>query len=209
MMQPRPDDVPAAIPAGGARRDTSTTALALAVMVLGGFVLYEAATGPGNPGYATIGPGAFPALVGTALLANGVALLWHGVNGRWRIAWFEQAAHPAHPRGGGDPEREPQRDPSELLGPRLRGDERIKPLINVLLVAAALVLDVVLMAPLGFIVASATMFALVATAFGRRRLILDAAIGLAFAGSVYLVFVHALGLYLPVGWLWENLPWMS
>ena len=78
-----------------------------------------------------------------------------------------------------------------------------------LLVAAALVLDVVLMPPLGFVVASAVLFACVAAAFGSRRFVLDAALGLAFAGAIYVVFVHGLGLHLPAGSVWESLPWRS
>jgi putative tricarboxylic transport membrane protein len=63
------------------------------------------------------------------------------------------------------------------------------------------------MPPLGFIIASALMFMLVARAFGSRRIVVDAALGLAFAGTIDVVFVHGLGLYLPPGSVWENPPW--
>lgn len=63
------------------------------------------------------------------------------------------------------------------------------------------------MPPLGFVAASAGMFTLVAAAFGSRRFLRDAALGLVFATVIYLVFVHGLGLHLPVGGLWENIPW--
>jgi putative tricarboxylic transport membrane protein len=190
--------------------------LALAVVAAGVFVMFEAVTGPGNPGYAEVGPGVIPGVIGGVLSLAGLALLVQAVRGQWQVVWFERFpiletpdASSAHPRGSGNPEAAP----SELtaLGPRLRGDERIsrEPLRNVLLIAAALLLDVVLLAPLGFIVASAVLFALVATAFGSRRIVLDAALGLAFSGAIYFVFVYGLGLSLPVGSVWGSLPWTS
>ena len=53
----------------------------------------------------------------------------------------------------------------------------------------------------GFVPTAALLFAAVATAFGRRRPLIDLAIGLALALSVYLVFTRLLGLSLPAGWL--------
>ena len=79
------------------------------------------------------------------------------------------------------------------------------PLRNVLLVAAALTLNVLLFAPLGFIAASAVLFTCVSAAFGSRRFVLDAIIGIAFAAAIYVIFVHGLGLSLPAGDLWGML----
>ncbi len=67
------------------------------------------------------------------------------------------------------------------------------------LVIAAVVLEAALIAPLGFIAASALAFTLVARAFGSRRLAIDAAIGLALAAMVYLGFARGLGVTLPSG----------
>ena len=67
------------------------------------------------------------------------------------------------------------------------------------LVIAAVVLEAVLIAPLGFIAASAVAFTLVARAFGSRRIAIDAAIGLALAAVVYLGFARGLGVTLPPG----------
>jgi putative tricarboxylic transport membrane protein len=53
--------------------------------------------------------------------------------------------------------------------------------------------------PLGFPLAGATLFALVARGFASRRPLLDFAIGLALAGAAYLVFAKGLGLALPAG----------
>jgi len=100
-----------------------------------------------------------------------------------------------------------------LLG-SLRGQWRIAwvehdasatPMRNVLLVAAALALNVLLFAPLGFIAASAVLFACVSAAFGSRRFVLDAIIGVGFAAAIYIIFVHGLGLRLPAGDLWRAL----
>jgi putative tricarboxylic transport membrane protein len=156
--------------------------LAVAVVALGIYVSYEGATGPDNPGYAQVGPGAFPIAVGIALAIAGLALLAQGMHGRWRVAWIERDAQASN----------------RLLPAPLR---------NVLLVAAALILDVMLMPPLGFVAASAVMFTLVAAAFGSQRFMRDAALGLAFAAAIHLVFVQGLGLHLPVGSLWEDILW--
>ena len=164
------------------RRCASALALALAIIAAGGFVIFEAVTGPGNPGYAEVGPGVIPGIVGGTLSFVGLALLVQAVRGQWQVVWFDRES---------------------TTGPLPA------PLRNVLLVAAALILDVALIAPFGFIVASAVLFTLVAAAFGSRRFVLDAALGLAFGGAIYLVFVHGLGLSLPVGSVWGSLPWIS
>ena len=158
--------------------------LALAVMALGAFVIFDTATDLTGPGYAQVGPGVFPVIIGVALLLAGAGLLVQGLRGRWRVLWVERDdTLPAHSRAMGNPLR------------------------NLLLVAAALTLNVMLFAPLGFVAASAVLFTCISAAFGSRRFVLDAAIGVAFAGAIYLVFVHGLGLHLPAGSLWEGLPW--
>jgi putative tricarboxylic transport membrane protein len=192
-------------------RSGASMALALAVAALGAFVVFEAVTGPDNPGYARVGPGAFPGVVGAGLILVGLALLFRSLRGEWRVVWIEHGveAHSAQSRESGNPDTTPSTHAT--LGPRFRGNARTiaPPLFNVGLVAAALILDVILMAPLGFIVASATLFTLAAAAFGSRRPLIDAALGLAFGSAIYLVFVRALGLHLPAGDVWGLLPWMS
>jgi putative tricarboxylic transport membrane protein len=172
-------------------RSVSAGALAAAIVALGSFVAYEALTGADNPGYATVGPGAFPMVVGAALVIVGIALLLQAIRNQWHALWFEPVPSAAPSRESGN-----ERD-------------RVSSLTNVLLVATALVLDVVLIPLLGFVIASALMFTLVARAFGSPRLLLDIAVGLALAGAIHLVFVHGLGLHLPVGELWGSLPWRS
>lgn len=53
----------------------------------------------------------------------------------------------------------------------------------------------------GFVPTAAVLFASVAVAFGRRRLLVDLAIGLVLSLAVYLIFTRLLGLSLPAGWL--------
>lgn len=161
-------------------RSASAMAMAFAVTALGAFVVFDTATGRAGPSYAEVGPGVFPLIVGTALLLAGPALLLEGLRGTWRVAWVE-------------------RDPTNRASS--------SPLRNVLLVAAALILNVLLFAPLGFIPASAVLFACVSTAFGSRRFLLDAVIGIAFSAAIYVIFVYGLGLHLPAGELWEGASW--
>jgi putative tricarboxylic transport membrane protein len=155
--------------------------MALAVMALGAFVVFDTATDLTGPGYAQVGPGVFPVIVGVALLLAGVALLVQAMQRLWRVEWVERA-------------------PSSTHSPTI---ERV----SVLLIAAALALNVLLFMPLGFIAASAVLFACVAAAFGSRRFLLDAAIGIALAAAIHVVFVHGLGLSLPAGDLWESVLW--
>jgi putative tricarboxylic transport membrane protein len=84
-------------------------------------------------------------------------------------------------------------------------DASTAPMRNVLLAAGALTLDVLLFAPLGFIAASAMLFACVSAAFGSRRFPLDALVGIVFAAAIYIIFVHGLGLGVPAGDLWSAL----
>ena len=156
--------------------------MALAVMALGAFVAYDSMTGLTGPGYAQVGPGVFPVIVGTGLLLAGAGLLAQAVRRQWRVTWVELA-----PSAG-----------SGSNNASLRG---------VALVAAALMLNVVLFAPLGFIAASAVLFACVSAALGSRRFVLDVVIGVGLAATIYVVFTKGLGLHLPAGDLWESIPW--
>jgi putative tricarboxylic transport membrane protein len=68
-----------------------------------------------------------------------------------------------------------------------------------LAVTAGLVLQMVLMEPAGFVIASAVLFVAVAYAFGSRRLALNAAVGLILCAATYFAFTRGLGLVLPAG----------
>lgn len=67
------------------------------------------------------------------------------------------------------------------------------------LVAAALVLNAGLIVAAGFVVAAAATFALVARAFGSRRPLVDAGVGIALAATIHALFTRGLGVTLPPG----------
>ena len=68
-----------------------------------------------------------------------------------------------------------------------------------LVVTAGLVLQMVLMRPAGFVLASTVLFVAVCHAFGSRRLALNAAVGLVLCLATYVGFRWGLGLILPAG----------
>lgn len=83
-----------------------------------------------------------------------------------------------------------------LLSP---GARRTVPLPGAVWVAAAsFVLYALLLEPLGFFVATLLEFVVLALLFGGRPLRSTIA-GAAFVGALYVLFVHGLGLVLPVG----------
>jgi putative tricarboxylic transport membrane protein len=71
-------------------------------------------------------------------------------------------------------------------------------------VAAGLLFNVVLIVPLGFILASTGMFVLIAYGFGDRNVVRNAAIGLAVAVIAYYGFATFLGVNIGAG-LFERL----
>ncbi len=77
-------------------------------------------------------------------------------------------------------------------------------LVPVLLIITGLALQLFLLKPLGFSVASGLLFACTAAAFGKRNLVLTLLIGIGFAFVVYGLFDQLLRLNLPAGLL-ENL----
>ena len=68
-------------------------------------------------------------------------------------------------------------------------------------VSAGLLLNVALIVPLGFILASTGMFVLVAYGFGDRQVVRNAAIGFAIALFAYFGFAKFLGVNIGAGWL--------
>jgi putative tricarboxylic transport membrane protein len=68
-----------------------------------------------------------------------------------------------------------------------------------LVVTAGLVLQMVLIKPLGFVIATAVLFIAVAYALGSRRILLNAAVGVVLCAVTYVAFTRGLGLVLPAG----------
>lgn len=71
------------------------------------------------------------------------------------------------------------------------------------LTAAGLAVQFLLVEALGWIPAAALLFMAVSRAFGSRRPLVDAALGIGLAAGTYVVFNHALGLNLPPGDVFE------
>jgi putative tricarboxylic transport membrane protein len=164
------------------RRGASAVVVGLAGVGLGGFVIQQALSGGYEPSYATVGPGVFPFVVGVGLVLVGLGLVAQALLGSGRVTWIEAGGTGA--------------------------TDAPSPLARLLLIGAALVLDVALMQPAGFVLASTVLFVCVTRAFGSRRLVLDAALGLAFTGAIYVIFTRGLKLLLPAGQIWENV-WES
>jgi putative tricarboxylic transport membrane protein len=70
---------------------------------------------------------------------------------------------------------------------------------STLVVTAGLILQMVLIRPAGFVIASALLFVAVAYALGSRRVVLNAAVGLVLCAVTYIAFTRGLGLVLPAG----------
>jgi putative tricarboxylic transport membrane protein len=68
-----------------------------------------------------------------------------------------------------------------------------------LMVSAGLVLQMLLMRPAGFVLATTVLFAAVARALGSRRLVLNLAVGFVLCLAAYIAFTWGLGLNLPAG----------
>jgi putative tricarboxylic transport membrane protein len=77
--------------------------------------------------------------------------------------------------------------------------------VAVALVSAGLVAQLLLLETVGWVLATTLLFVAVARAFGSRRLLLDAAIGVVLAGLAFGVFNYGLGLSLPTGTMVESL----
>lgn len=71
------------------------------------------------------------------------------------------------------------------------------------LVSAGLIAEMLLLEWAGWIIAAALLFVLTARAFGSRRLVADAILGLVLTSLTFVIFNHGLDLTLPSGELLE------
>jgi putative tricarboxylic transport membrane protein len=72
------------------------------------------------------------------------------------------------------------------------------------LVSVGLIVEMLLLEWAGWIVAATLLFVLVARAFGSRRLLIDAAIGVVLTALTFVVFSYGLDLTLPAGTIAER-----
>jgi putative tricarboxylic transport membrane protein len=77
--------------------------------------------------------------------------------------------------------------------------------LAVALISAGLLVQMFLLETIGWIPATTILFVAVTRAFGSRRLLIDAAIGVVLASLAFVIFNYGLGLDLPLGTLIEDL----
>ncbi|MGE0312908.1 MAG: tripartite tricarboxylate transporter TctB family protein [Lautropia sp.] len=144
-------------------------ATGVVVTLFGVGVLYAGAGLPIEAGYAGVGPGAMPLVVGIGLTLLGVLLTWQA----WHSG-FDDVDEPAERAAGFD-------------------------WPGFLWVSAAILAYGLLVERAGFVLASTLLFAMVARGFGSRRVLRDLLAGLVVAGAVYLLFAAGLNINLPAG----------
>jgi len=177
---PPPSDGPGPTAAGPPRRRWGELVLAAATAALGGYVLV-AAGGITVPGSAnTLGPRAFPYLVGAMLVVAGLALVVLVLTGR---AGEEE--------GGED------------VDPTVRTDW-----LTVVLLVVTLVVHVFAINVVGWPFAAAILFGGSAVVLGARPWWRAALVGLVLGLVVQVIFGGLLGLSLPAGPLLEGVPFL-
>ena len=157
-------------------RPKGQIAVSLGVLVLGMLVLafgWELSTGGG---YAQVGPGVVPRIVGAGLVLLGALLLREALTGGFRGVDEEAEVH-------------------------LPMDWKAFAWIT-----GGIILYGLLVERAGFILASTLLFVAVARSFASRRWLSNALVGLALGSFIFGVFNYALGLTLPAGVLQGILP---
>jgi len=154
------------------RVDIGETLLALAAVVFGILIVWQATLIRLTPAYSKVGPRVIPYIVGAGLVVIGAWLAYEALTGRAAAGTTE----------------------SEDADPALPTDWRTIGLLVLALLAYLLLIE-----RAGFIIASAALFVMAAFAMGSRRLARDIAIGVILATVLYLVFNRGLGLSLPAG----------
>ena len=157
-------------------RPKGQIAVSVGVLALGALVLAGAWELPAGGGYAQVGPGVVPRIVGGVLLLLGAMLLREALTGGYRGVDEEAEVHlPMDWKSFG-------------------------------WVSAGIIVYGLLVERAGFLIASTLLFIAVARGFASRRWLLNAAVGLAIASFIFAVFNYGLGLQLPAGVLRAILP---
>jgi putative tricarboxylic transport membrane protein len=141
------------------------------VLLLGVLAFWQAAVIPTSPIYAQVGPKVIPYLVAAGLSLLGLLLLLLALKGGWSARLAEVVE-------AGPPNRR-----------------------ALALVGAGLLANLVLIGPLGFSLAAALQFTLVAAGFGSRRAARDLLLGVPLCLAVWFLFVEALGVNIGAGLL--------
>lgn len=158
------------------RRPKGQIAVSAGVVALGVFVLVGAADLPAGGGYAQVGPGVVPRVVGAVLLLLGAMLLREALAGGFRGVDEDAEMHLPMDWGA------------------------------FAWVSGGIIVYGLLVERAGFLIASTLLFVAVARGFASRRWLSNALVGLAVAAFIFAVFNYALGLQLPAGILKGVLP---
>ena len=144
-------------------------ALSASVAVVGALIAWGSFDLPTGGGYAQVGPGVVPRIVGFAILALAGFLLREALTGGYR--GVDEEAESAMP----------------MDWPAFAW------------VSGGIIGYGLLIEHAGFIIASTLLFMLVARGFASRRWLLNSAIGVVLAGLAFATFNYGLGLTLPAG----------
>jgi putative tricarboxylic transport membrane protein len=158
------------------RAHAGQVAVAAGVLALGGAILWGSFNLPTGGGYAQVGPGVVPRIVGIAILLVGALLAREALFGGFH---------------GVDEEAEA----------KLPIDWRAFAWVTTGIIAYGLLVE-----RLGFVLASMVLFLLVARSFGSRRWASNAVVALVLAAAIFATFTYGLGLMLPAGVLKPLLP---
>jgi putative tricarboxylic transport membrane protein len=151
------------------RGPTGQLALAAGVAALGVGILWGAMSLPTSGGYAQVGPGVVPRIVGVGIIVLAAFLLREAWTGGFRGVDEEaEAGTPVH-------------------------------WASFAWVTAGIIGYGLAIEHAGFILASTLLFVLVARGFGSRRFVLNAVTGAVLAVAVFAIFNYGLGLTLPAG----------
>jgi len=146
---------------------------ALAFLLLGLFVIYDALTLPEPGVYSAVSPKTFALIIGFFTTSVAAFLLIEVLRGRLGVAEGTE-----------------------------RGDPFLPPDIRTMsIVLLAILLHVVLLERAGYILAATLTFFMVTFAFGSRKFLKDFVISFLFAVIVYIVFSKGLRIFLPDGFI--------
>jgi len=151
------------------RAPAGQVAVAAGIAAIGAAILWGSFYLPTGGGYAQVGPGVMPRIVGTVTLLLGALLLREAFTGGFR---------------GVDEEAEIHLPMDWIAFAWVSGG----------IIAYGLLVEW-----LGFIFSSGILFVMVARGFGSRRWLLNAATGIVLAVVIYAIFNYGLGLTLPPG----------
>ena len=159
-------------PASSTRTLLGLRIVALTVIILGGIILTQVSQIGTGAGFIVVGPRIFPLVVGVGFLTLGLFFLF-------RTTFL----------------------PDKDLIEEATAEEATTDWSTTALTLLSLIVYASLLHPLGYTLATALFFPVVARILGSSRLWRNIIIGLALGLAIYLIFTRVLGVRLPAGLL--------